>query len=272
MLGAGLKAARLAGRNALRAAAALTAMFVVLVGVGPLTGLYRTVTVLTGSMAPDMPAGSMAVVRPVPPAALKVGDVVTYQAPIPGQPVVTHRIVEIDSSGSQPVIRTRGDANAAPDPWAARVTSATAFRRVATIPYLGTVNRALRSGPVHLAFSYLAPLLLLITLLGHIWSPSSIAGAAAGLATTLAPAWPAPPHPGAATTRPHTPWIPGAMALAGLVTRGRREGGRNPGFGGARAARAISSARVSRRPSLALGAVALVAVPALSIVVRRTRP
>lgn len=268
MLGAASKAARLAGHNALRAAVALIVGFVLLVGVGPLTGLYRTVTVLTGSMAPEMPAGSMAMVAPVRPVSLKVGDVVTYQAPIPGQPVVTHRIVEIDTSGDRPIIRTQGDANAAPDPWASQITSDTAFRRVAVVPYLGTVNRALRSGPMHLAFSYLAPLLLLLTLLGHIWSPSSIASAAAGLAATLAPAWPAPSGSDSVSPRATASWLPGAIALAEIAVGGSR--GRSPA--GRRWPSSAIAPRIARGPSLALGAVAMIAVPALSLAVRRTRP
>src|SRR5690242_10101813 len=72
----------------------------------------------TGSMRPDMPPGTLVVVRPVQPADLDVGSVVTFQ-PRRGDPtVVTHRIVGqgIDAAG-RPVFQTKGDANDVPDPW-----------------------------------------------------------------------------------------------------------------------------------------------------------
>jgi signal peptidase len=73
-------------------------------------------TIETGSMQPDLPPGSLAVVRPAEAEGLGVGDVITYQLR-PGEPeVVTHRIVAqgVDGSG-QFVFWTRGDANSAVD-------------------------------------------------------------------------------------------------------------------------------------------------------------
>src|SRR5581483_7955327 len=61
----------------------------VFVGVGPLTGAYRLATVLSGSMAPAMPVGSVAVLVPESPAAVRPGDVITFQAPTPDHPVGT---------------------------------------------------------------------------------------------------------------------------------------------------------------------------------------
>ncbi len=55
-------------------------------------------TVLTGSMTPEIPVGSVVLVRPVDPGTLKVGDIATYQ-PKPGEPdYITHRIIRIDTS------------------------------------------------------------------------------------------------------------------------------------------------------------------------------
>ena len=88
---------RWAGRVLLAALAAL-----VFVGLGPATGAYRLATVLSGSMAPGMPVGSVAVLVPEPPAAVRVGDVITLQAPTPDRHVVTHRVVAqaVDGEGS----------------------------------------------------------------------------------------------------------------------------------------------------------------------------
>ncbi|MDD9205229.1 S26 family signal peptidase, partial [Georgenia sp. 10Sc9-8] len=46
----------------------------------------------TGSMAPSIPTGSLAVVREVPAKDVAVGDVVTVDRP--GRLPVTHRVVE----------------------------------------------------------------------------------------------------------------------------------------------------------------------------------
>jgi signal peptidase len=174
---------RLAGRIVLRAALAFAVLFLVAVGVGPITGKYRTVMVLSGSMQPAMPPGSMAVVVPVDPATIQVGDVLTYEAPVPGNPVVTHRVIEILEHGAQPVIRTKGDANVSPDQWTARISSSPAWRRVAVIPVAGTLIHSLRSPLVHRATVYVVPALLLIIWLVGIWSresePKRVAGVGA---------------------------------------------------------------------------------------------
>jgi hypothetical protein len=107
----------------------------------------------------------------VDPADLHVGDVITYQAPVPGHPTVTHRVVEILEPGPHPLLRTRGDANQSPDPWTARLTGAPAWRRVAVVPQAGTVIRILRSTPVHHATVHIVPVVLLAAMLMAIWRP-----------------------------------------------------------------------------------------------------
>ena len=69
-------------------------------------------TVLSGSMRPGLPPGTLVVVRPVEPESLGIGSVITYQLKSGDPAVVTHRIVAqaLDSDG-EPVFRTRGDAN-----------------------------------------------------------------------------------------------------------------------------------------------------------------
>ncbi len=73
-------------------------------------------TVLTGSMEPALPPGTLVVVRPVPADEIGVGSVVTYQLES-GKPIfVTHRVVSqgVGDDG-MPVFQTQGDANDAPD-------------------------------------------------------------------------------------------------------------------------------------------------------------
>ncbi|GAA2380781.1 MULTISPECIES: signal peptidase I [Gordonia] len=99
----------------------------------------RPYSVLTGSMRPDYPPGTLIVVKPRPFSSIEVGDVVTYQVKS-GQPgVVTHRVVGFDKSPSgQPRLITKGDANSAVDPPVRPVQ----VRGVLwySVPLLGCVN------------------------------------------------------------------------------------------------------------------------------------
>jgi len=52
-------------------------------------------TVLTGSMSPAYPPGTLVVVRPVDLADVRVGDVVTYQLRSGEPAVATHRVVGV---------------------------------------------------------------------------------------------------------------------------------------------------------------------------------
>ncbi len=63
--------------------------------------------VLSGSMSPKYPVGSLIYVADVGNQDLKTGDVITYR--MGEKTVVTHRIVSIDKENGQ--IRTKGDAN-----------------------------------------------------------------------------------------------------------------------------------------------------------------
>lgn len=77
----------------------------------------------TGSMAPAIPAGSVAVVRQVPASSVAVGDVVTVDRE--GQLPVTHRVTSIvaGQTESARVLTMRGDANADEDPFPYEVES-----------------------------------------------------------------------------------------------------------------------------------------------------
>jgi len=73
--------------------------------------------VLTGSMRPDLPPGTLVVVRPTPIEEISIGDVITYQLDSGKPTVVTHRVVGIgvDIEGER-VLQTQGDANEKVDP------------------------------------------------------------------------------------------------------------------------------------------------------------
>lgn len=69
----------------------------------------------SGSMAPTIPSGSVALVTEIPAGSAEVGDIVTVDRP--GQLSVTHRVAAIEPAESGLYLLTlRGDANAADDP------------------------------------------------------------------------------------------------------------------------------------------------------------
>ena len=70
-------------------------------------------TVMTGSMEPAIPVGSLVFVEPADPADLAGGDVVTYRGRLSEQDVstsvITHRVVMNDPQAKE--LETKGDAN-----------------------------------------------------------------------------------------------------------------------------------------------------------------
>ena len=68
---------------------------------------YRFLTVLTGSMEPELNVGSLILVKEIPLNDLKVEDIITYKTQNNGS-LVTHRIVKINDNGS---LISKGDAN-----------------------------------------------------------------------------------------------------------------------------------------------------------------
>ncbi|MDR7310905.1 signal peptidase [Nocardioides luteus] len=103
----------------------------------------EALTVLSGSMRPGMPPGSLVVVRPVDPATLRIGDVITFQLRSGEPAVATHRITGIgtDTTGER-IFTTRGDANDADDVKPVRVVQVRGERWY-WLPYVGRVNSLL---------------------------------------------------------------------------------------------------------------------------------
>jgi signal peptidase I len=99
-------------------------------------------TVLTGSMEPTIPAGSVVLVEPREPAEVEIGDVITFQ-PAPNATFVTHRVVDarFDASGRR-VLTTRGDANPTPDREPVAEDGVAGVVRI-HVPYLGYAAQAI---------------------------------------------------------------------------------------------------------------------------------
>lgn len=97
--------------------------------------------VLSGSMEPELPVGSLIYVKPVDPTEVHVGDAITFR--LESGTLVTHEVYEIDAAARE--FKTHGIANvdsegnispdAAPVPWSSLVGSV-----VACVPLLGYAN------------------------------------------------------------------------------------------------------------------------------------
>src|SRR5690554_3045189 len=73
-------------------------------------------TVLTGSMDPTYPPGTLIIVKPIDTADIRIGDPITYQIESGKEAVVTHRVISVTSSSDGSTsFTTQGDANNAPD-------------------------------------------------------------------------------------------------------------------------------------------------------------
>ena len=136
---------------------------------------YRPEPVLSGSMEPMMPTGSLIVVKKVPASTVRVGDVITFQQP-GGTDLLTHRVVKIESRGGQPVYTTKGDANDSADPFPLRLPGEVGTH-VTTVPHLGRVALAINDPVVRGGLIALFTLLLLAAVLRAIWRPDESEGA-----------------------------------------------------------------------------------------------
>lgn len=116
-----------------------------------------------GSMEPSMGKGSLAVIRPVDPLEVTVGDVITYKSRSSDM-LVTHRVVEVKdkASGSSPSFITRGDANEGNDPLS--VPSKNIVGGVwLSVPYLGYVMDYLKE-PLVFGLAVGIPALFIVAL------------------------------------------------------------------------------------------------------------
>lgn len=126
---------------------------------------YEEMAVLTGSMEPEYPVGSLIYVKETEPENLQVGDVITYK--LSGDTVVTHRIVEIDTEAQ--TVTTKGDANESNDgqpiPYASIVGKAE-FK----VPYLGFISMNIKTPKGIIAICGILVVIILLTFIPEIFS------------------------------------------------------------------------------------------------------
>lgn len=123
----------LVGRLWLLVAVAVLAPVILLEMVPVALGLQRYV-VTTDAMGDAVPKGSLVLTRDAASNDLRVGDVITFRPPPPGDGdrLVTRRVERISFSR----IRTAGDESGT-DPWTLDVDGEARARMVAHIPYVG---------------------------------------------------------------------------------------------------------------------------------------
>ena len=109
---------------------------------------FRAFTVMSGSMEPNYPVGSLIYVKPVDAAALRPNDVISFVANA-DKTIVTHRIVSVETDATDHTVyryKTKGDANSAPDSNLVHYKNVLGTP-VITIPYLGFIAYHLQRPP-----------------------------------------------------------------------------------------------------------------------------
>lgn len=140
-----------------------------LVGVR-LVGL-RPFVVLSGSMEPAYPVGSLIYVKEADYKSLAVGDVITFL--MDEDTVVTHRIIEILPDESEPdTLRfvTQGDANDAPDGSTVHYKNILG-KPVLTVPGLGYLADYIQHPPGSYVAVSVGAILLLLAFLPDLFAP-----------------------------------------------------------------------------------------------------
>lgn len=126
-------------RGLIRVASAITVLAALAILVPGFFGFHRYV-ITGGSMSGAFEPGAVVFERDVAASDLRVGDVITYQPPADTGLValVTHRIAKIEDDPKHGLLlTTKGDANAAADPWSFQIDGATQPKVVLAVDYLG---------------------------------------------------------------------------------------------------------------------------------------
>lgn len=104
-------------------------------------------TVLSPSMEPKYPTGSLIYLTDVDPSTLQAGDVITFRLGV--DTTATHRIVELVPDEQDPTyirFRTKGDNNDTADGSLVEPT-AVVGKAVFCIPYLGYLAQSMQKAP-----------------------------------------------------------------------------------------------------------------------------
>jgi signal peptidase len=118
-------------------------------------------TVVSGSMEPSLPRGSIAIGLPTDVDTLRIGDIVMFRRPDMPSEIVTHRIVAVADEGTLRRFATKGDANNSPDYW--DVDGNLVLARLGFyVPLLGYAAEVFQSPVTLLALVFIPGVLVLL--------------------------------------------------------------------------------------------------------------
>lgn len=157
----------------------LLGVAVAVIGLPALTG-GSAMTVLTQSMEPGLPPGTLVVVRPTPVDDIRVGDVITYQIRSGEAAVVSHRVMSKTYADGELTFVTKGDNNDTVDPEPVREVQVRGTLWY-SLPLLGWVNTLLNGSNRTVAVAVAAGALFL-------YAAVSVIGAVRDRRTTTADA------------------------------------------------------------------------------------
>ena len=121
---------------------------------------YTELAVLSGSMEPNIPLGSIVYVdKDIKGEDLEINDVVSYA--LPSGTYVTHRVISLDNE--KHVMVTQGDANNSPDGEIeySRILGRVKFH----IPYLGYISANIRTSKGIIAVTVVIAVVILLNFL-----------------------------------------------------------------------------------------------------------
>lgn len=143
------------------------------------TNTVRLVPVLSNSMSPIMPVGSLALTLPVARQDVRVGDVIVFSNPNTAGIRVIHRVIRVygtaeasnfaNWSTDKLFVGTKGDNNTMADPWVVTISDAIIWRRAASLPGLGEPAIWVADPTIRFASSMLAGIALAVWALVAIW-------------------------------------------------------------------------------------------------------
>jgi signal peptidase len=111
---------------------------VLVIGIPAVTG-STPMTILTSSMEPTYPPGTLIIVKPTEVKDIIIGVPLTYQIESGKPEVVTHRVVAISTTDGERTFTTKGDNNSAPDAKPVRPEQVRGTVWYA-VPYIGYAN------------------------------------------------------------------------------------------------------------------------------------
>jgi signal peptidase I len=156
--------------SSLLLAAVIALILTVIVGMA--LGLWRFAVIDTGSMRPTLYPGDVAVLTSEPTTQLKRGQIVAFHPPGEPRLTVIHRVWATHLTRRGLIIRTKGDANNALDPWHARIVSHSVWREALKVPLVGYLAAWGQQRVVRFALLVVIVVLATSILLSGIWRPA----------------------------------------------------------------------------------------------------